>query len=85
MTDVLKISPCHQHDCPRIVEEWINNGSCECTGPGEGNQTQIQLCHDGTTEKCSEIQTKRVLSCREAGTLNQDCGGKTIEIVTKIG
>lgn len=73
ISDVLKIAPCYQHDCPRIVGPWINNGSCECTGSSSGNQVQIRTCHDGTTEKCSEIEAKRTLSCSETGSSLLHC------------
>ena len=57
--------------------EWNNDGGCDATGDdktcGPGTQKQKRTCIDGVTNKCSETDTDRTVSCHDAGTALPDC------------
>ena len=59
------------------LDEWINDGGCDATGDdktcGPGTQKQKRSCIDGVTNKCSETDTDRTVSCHDAGTALPDC------------
>ena len=71
-SDTDKISLCSKYDCPRIITAWQNVGECraednEIVTCGDGIQTQIRNCTNGTSRKCSDIEIQRNVSCLEAG------------------
>ena len=70
--DKVKISICTEHECPRILTNWTNNGGCrgdddEIITCGDGFQKQTRDCKDGTTLKCTNIELERNISCQDAG------------------
>ena len=64
-------------DCPKLLEDWVNDGPCDGTGDdptcGEGIQAQIRPCTDGTVDKCTDEDTRRNVACKVAGTALPDC------------
>ena len=58
---------CFVKDCPKQLREWKNDGKCEATGKdktcGPGKQAQTRSCTDGTVDKCSDEERRRVISC----------------------
>lgn len=46
---------------------WTNDGGCESTGDdyscGPGNQKQTRICISGTTDKCSNSDRRKTISC----------------------
>ena len=69
---------CELPDCPRTVGQWMNTATCEATGEekscGPGLQTQTRTCADGTVDKCASVETRRTVSCKDAGTELPICG-----------
>ena len=63
-------------DCPKVVGSWKNYDECVPFLPnmtcGPGNQTQTRQCFDGTTDKCTPTERKRIIRCDEVGT-ELDC------------
>ena len=61
----------------KTLGEWTNEGGCVGTGEdkscGPGTQQQVRTCTDGTTDKCTEIDTKQSVACSEAGTALPAC------------
>ena len=61
----------------KALGEWTNEGGCVGTGEdkscGPGTQQQVRTCTDGTTDKCTEIDTKQSVVCSEAGTALPAC------------
>ena len=57
---------------------WENDGNCIATGDdpscGPGNQTQKRTCTDGSTDKCTDSDVKKIIPCSEAGNALPDCG-----------
>ena len=53
LSDKMRITPCHEHDCPRLIGEWTNIGTCDATGEdsngkcGDGIQVQTRSCLEG--------------------------------------
>ena len=75
-TDRKRRNQCFLKDCEKRVSEWKNDGNCEATTKGEncgellmcfpcgpGNQIQKRDCTDGTVDKCSDTDRKRVIPC----------------------
>ena len=71
VSDMMRIRPCHEHECPRLIGSWENVGVCG--GCGDGNQVQKRDCQSGTKDDCTNVETVRVVTCREAGTAHADC------------
>ena len=76
--DKVKISICTEHECPRILKNWTNNGDCrgdddEIITCGDGIQKQIRECIDGTTIKCTGMELERNISCEAAGNELPQC------------
>ena len=64
-------------DCPKKLGKWINMGVCEATGNdstcGPGLQTQTRNCTNGTTDLCTDGDTKQMIPCGDANTTLPDC------------
>ena len=82
LSDVMRNLPCHEHDCPRIIGEWENVGSCEkfdddgygkCGKGYKTEQIQRRTCQSGTKDNCSNVETVRIIPCSESGTTYPDC------------
>ena len=58
---------CFIKDCPKQLGNWENDGKCEVTGKdktcGPGKQAQKRSCKDGTVDKCSDEDRRRVIPC----------------------
>ena len=64
----------------KIVKQygnWRNTGACKPIGPdstcGLGLQTQTRACINGTTDICTDADTKQNVSCADAGTSLDVC------------
>jgi len=57
--------------------EWANEGGCDATGDdktcGPGAQKQTRDCIDGVSNKCTDADISRTVSCNDAGTALPDC------------
>merc|ERR1712038_268222 len=57
--------------------EWANEGECDATGDdktcGPGAQKQTRGCIDGVSNKCTDADISRTISCNDAGTALPDC------------
>merc|ERR1719245_849703 len=57
--------------------EWTNDGGCDATGLdktcGPGTQKQKRTCIDGVSNKCSDTDITRTISCNDAGTALPEC------------
>ena len=79
LSDQMRITPCHEHDCPRMIGAWTNIGACNATDEdscgkcGDGNQKQTRSCQDGTTDKCNNLEIDRTITCSAAGTAYPVC------------
>ena len=59
-----------------MVGEWKNEGQCNGKGSstcGEGDQVQVRQCTDGTVEKCTDEDKRKIVTCNAAGTALPDC------------
>ena len=67
-SDGIRIVSCNLPDCPKVLGQWTNTGSCESDNSerscGPGSQYQTRSCIDGTTDKCSKSDTTRLNFCR---------------------
>ena len=65
--DRLRSVSCSLPDCPKQIGSWINDGGCVASGAdkncGPGNQRQTRNCVDGTTDKCTESDKMKTISC----------------------
>ena len=57
---------CNLPDCEKLLGPWANEG--ECTGLnnkdcGPGNRLQTRTCSDGTTDKCTPVDSARTQNC----------------------
>ena len=79
LSDVMRNRPCHEHDCPKIIGEWENVGSCFASDDdgygkcGKGEQVQKRSCQSGTSYDCTNVETVRIIPCGEPGTSYPDC------------
>ena len=57
--------------------EWANEGGCDATGDdktcGPGAQKQTRDCIYGVSNKCTDADISRTISCNDAGTALPDC------------
>ena len=88
-SDKMQILLCNQHECPRIISEWNNQGECRGDNGtiikcGDGILKQTRECKDGTTAKCSDIETERNISCQQAGINLPECPGRLIDGIIKF-
>lgn len=90
LSDVMKIYPCHEHDCPKSIGEWENIGKCEAAEEdgngkcGDGNQRQRRICQEGTKDKCTGVNLERIISCSDAGTAYPVCNARKYFLKHKI-
>ena len=65
--DRQRVNQCAMADCEKQVGNWEHDGKCEATGKdktcGPGNQAQTRSCKDGTVDKCSDDDRRRVIPC----------------------
>ena len=58
---------CNLADCPKKLGNWTTSGNCESIGEydgcGEGKVSQTRTCVDGTSDKCSTVDTARKVDC----------------------
>ena len=66
-SDVRQTLSCNLPDCPRQLGDWTTSGNCESIGSydgcGEGKVSQTRTCVDGTSDKCSTVETERKVGC----------------------
>ena len=77
-SDTKRVISCKLHDCLKEFGNWTNIGTCKALGNfttcGPGIQNQSRKCMDGIKSICSDTDTKRNISCREANTTLPECG-----------
>ena len=67
--------PCTLDDCQKVVGGWVDAGECKCLNNkdcGPGIRLQTSNCLDGTTDKCTAVDTARNQNCKLP-----DCQKKT--------
>ena len=64
-------------DCVKEFGTWVNVGECEATGLDKdcepGLQNQTRACTDGTTDMCTDGDTKQTILCVDANSTLPDC------------
>ena len=75
-------------NCPRVSGRWRNKGVCKGIGfdptCGDGNQVQMRTCKDGTVDKCTENNKRRIVTCKVAGTGLPKCRKLSIYVISNI-
>ena len=69
--------PCKLQDCEKILQDWTNSSNCQAAGENRtcgasGHRLQFRDCLDGTSDRCTSMETTRMVACRIAN----NCSGK---------
>ena len=66
-SDRYRYVTCNKPDCPKKFGPWRNNGQCQTSHGkqcGNGKQSQIRDCTDGTRDKCQSSERQREITCK---------------------
>ena len=62
-----QVTSCNLKDCPKTRGSWTDSDECKADGTdptcGPGRQNQTRVCTDGTTDRCTESDTNKIVSC----------------------
>ena len=58
---------CSLEECQKVLGGWVNSSNCqgvgECDWCGSGHQLQLRTCLDGTSNRCTQKETTRMVPC----------------------